>query len=155
MSRVLLLALLGLALAGPQQSVQNLSLDRNPLSRAKSLHCTFASLTAVSWDGSGGHPTTEAREMSLDVDSIDSQESTARIVASGSHITALLTANALHLLERSMQGNLTITTVFAREESKGKYRAVRSQHDYLPINIPGVVAEPTVSQAYGTCEMVE
>ena len=112
-------------------------------------------MTSLTWDGTGGHPKVEVQEMSLEVDSIDAGESTARIVASNSHITALLTANALHLLERTLQGNLTVTSVFSSEQSKGKDRAVRSQHDYLPLNIPGMAAEPTVSQAYGTCEMVE
>ena len=136
------------------QSVQNSrSADRNPLARAKSLKCTFSLNTAGGWVNDVAQAQTKVEDTSLDIDSIDTAEGTARIAGSNSDITALLTASSLHFLERSFSGNLTVTTVFAQEGPKGKYRAVRSRHDYLPVNIPGLVSAPTVVQYYGACEM--
>ena len=54
-------------------------------------------------------------------------------------------------MERTLQGSLSVTTVFSIESTPGKLRAVRSRHEYLKISLPGFVSEPAVSQYYGEC----
>jgi hypothetical protein len=136
------------------QSVQSTpGADKNPLARVTRLTCTFSSSAVGSWKTGAPESQLKPEQSVLEFDSIDAQEGTARIVGSSSDITALLTANSLHFLDRSFLGNLTITTVFSLESSKGKYAAVRSRHDYLPQRIPGLVSDPTVVQYYGVCEV--
>lgn len=94
----------------------------------------------------------KGEELVLNIEGIDAQEGTAHLPGAPGDITAVLTANSLHFLDRSFLGNLTVMTVFNRESPKGKFRSVRSRHDYTPINIPGLVTEPTVTQTYGSCE---
>jgi hypothetical protein len=128
--------------------------DKNPLARVKSLKCTFSTYASVSWKTGEPQGQIKAEDVVLQIEGIDTEEGTAQIVGAGAiHITALLTGSSLHLMERSMAGNLTVTTVFAQPNAKGKLRAVRSQHDYIQMNIPGgYVSEPTVTQRYGECE---
>lgn len=137
--------------------VQSQSAEQNPLAQAKALTCTFKAAAAAAWNDDESQPHVEAREipiqMSLEIDSINTDEGTAHVGA-GSDSTILLTASSLHILETSTRGNLTITSVFSRERPKGRYSAVRSQHDYLPIGISGMVIKPTVVQYYGSCAVV-
>ncbi len=127
--------------------------ERNPLALVKSLKCTFPVSATASWKG--GIPQTpqvKNEETTFEVESIDAQEASARLVASEPvYITALLTASSMHFMERTLQGSLTVTTVFSIEGTPGKLRAVRSRHDYLKMSLPGYVSEPAVSQFYGEC----
>jgi hypothetical protein len=106
-----------------------------------------------SWKSGEPRAEIKAETISIELVSIDSEEGTAELTgAEPTHMTALLAANSLHFLERSLQGNLTVITVFSEPDPKGRYRAVRSRHNYLKMAIPGFVAEPTVSQQYGECD---
>ena len=129
--------------------------DKNPLASVKSLKCRFPVYTVGSWKN--GEPKAEVRqaqEFSLDIDEIDTDGGVARVSGTSgpTHVTALLTISSLHFMERTVTGTLTITTVFASETAPGKYRAVHSRHDYLPMSLPGFVSEPSVSQNYGECQ---
>jgi hypothetical protein len=127
--------------------------DKNPLAKVKSLKCTFSVYASGNWKTGDPQGQIKTEDVVLEIEGIDAEEGTAQIVGAGAvHITALLTASSLHLLERSMAGNLTVTTVFAQPNARGKLRAVRSQHDYIQMNIPGFPSEPTVTQRYGECE---
>ena len=129
-------ALILLGSRGPDAQGQ----DKNPLARVKTLKCTFSVYASGNWKSGDPRGEVKAEDVVLQVEGIDAQEGTAQIVGAGAtHITALLTASSLHLLERSMAGNLTVTTVFAQANAKGKLRAVRSQHDYIQMAIPGFV----------------
>jgi hypothetical protein len=133
----------------------NQGADRNPLARVKTLKCTFQATAAGLWKNDQGEAQLKTEEVPATIENIDAQEGTAHIPGQPGDIAAVLTANSLHFMDRSFLGSLTVITVFTRESPKGKYRAVRSRHDYLPINIPGMVTEPTVMQSYGFCEIVE
>ena len=127
--------------------------DKNPLAQVRSLKCTFPVAATGAWKGGVAQPPqTRTEETAFEVDSIDAQEGSARLVAADPvYITALLTASSMHFMERTLQGSLTVTTVFSLESVPGKFRAVRSRHDYLKMSLPGYVSEPTVSQHYGEC----
>jgi hypothetical protein len=127
--------------------------DKNPLALVRSLKCTFPVSATGTWKGGVAQPPqTRTEETAFEVDSIDAQEGSARLVAADPvYVTALLTASSMHFMERTLQGSLTVTTVFSLENAPGKLRAVRSRHDYLKMSLPGYVSEPTVSQHYGEC----
>lgn len=128
--------------------------ERNPLAKVKQLRCTTSLTASATWKA--GTPQAQLKEEALSVafEKIDVDGSTAEMEAASGpiEVVALLTGSSMHFLERSFQGNLTVTSVFAPPDAKGKYRAVRSRHDYLMMAIPGFVAEPTVQQRYGECE---
>ncbi len=142
----------GLARPGHAQ-IPEKNPEKNPLAQVKSLKCSFPVSAVAVWKGGAPQaPQTKTDEIAFEVDSIDAQEGSARLVAADPvYITALLTASSMHFMERTLQGSLTVTTVFSLEASPGKLRAVRSRHDYLKMSLPGYVSEPTVSQYYGEC----
>jgi hypothetical protein len=126
--------------------------DKNPLAQIRSLKCTFPVSATGSWKVTPQSPIIKGDEITFEVDNIDAQEGSARLVtADPTYLTALLTASSIHFMERTLQGSLSITTVFSIEGTPGKLRAVRSRHDYLKVNLPGYVSEPSVSQYYGEC----
>lgn len=130
--------------------------DKNPLASVKSLRCKFPIYASGTWkNGEPGAEVRKAQQFSLDIDEIDTDSGTARVTGTSgpAHVTALLTISSLHLMERTVTGTLTITTVFASEAGARKFRAVHSRHDYLPMSLPGFVSEPSVSQNYGECEI--
>jgi hypothetical protein len=50
---------------------------------------------------------------------------------------------------------LNVTTVFAQEAAPKRLKAVHSRHGYLQMTVGRYIAEPSVSQNYGDCEIVE
>src|ERR1700738_4021957 len=110
-SVVLALAIALLGSRTPRaQSVQSTpGVEKNPLARVTKLKCTFSTSATASWKSGEPQAQVKAEQSLLEIDSIDTQEGTARIVGSSSDITALLTANSLHFFDRSFLGNLTIT----------------------------------------------
>jgi len=125
--------------------------DRNPLAAVKSLKCRFTVAAIGAWsNGEAKADVKPGQEVTVDIDEIDADGNTARV--GSDEVTALLTVSSVHFLNRTLQGSLNVTTVFALKNPKGAYRAVRSGHDYLPTNIPGFVSEPNVTQRYGECE---
>jgi len=130
--------------------------DTNPLTLVKSLKCSFPIYSVASWKG--GEPQAQIKQgqqFSLEIDEIDTESGTARVVGTTGpvHVTALLTVSSLHFMERTVTGTLNITTVFTADGGDAtKLRAVHARHDYLPMSIPGFVSEPTVTQNYGNCQ---
>lgn len=125
---------------------------KNPLATVKSLKCSFSTSSTGVWKT--GTPEVQPKNdpISFEIDSIDTQEGSARLVtADPTYLTALLTPSSIHFMERTLQGSLTVTTVFTVESTPGKLRAVRSRHEYLKISLPGFATEPAVSQYYGEC----
>lgn len=147
---MLLALLVGSMLGAPQIPEKDPS--KNPLATVKSLKCSFPASSTGVWKA--GTPEVEIKNdaIAFEVDSIDTQEGSARLVtAEPTYLTALLTASSIHFMERTLQGSLSVTTVFSIESTPGKLRAVRSRHEYLKISLPGFASEPAVSQYYGEC----
>ncbi len=146
----------GMALGPAAANVGAQNTDRNPLGKVTKLKCSFAVTASGAWKGGVPQAQVQPEMQSVGFLKIDLDSGTAEVdAASGPlDIVALLTPSSVHFLERSFQGNLTATSVFTPADAKGKYRAVRSRHDYLAMALPGFVAEPTVQQRYGECEVV-
>lgn len=135
------------------------STENNPLAKVKKLKCQFSIYSSGSWTKTQ-EPQAQVRQpemLSLDIDEIDTDSGSGRVTGTSgpADVTALLTLSSLHFMERSVTGTLNITTVFAGDPDAKIFRAVHARHDYLPMSLPGYKSEPSVSQHYGTCEVIK
>jgi hypothetical protein len=128
----------------------------NPLTSLKGLKCRFPSATSAVWKGGEAVAQTKTQELLFTLSEIDVQDGTAEFVgtAGRAFVTAVLSGWSIYFVESSV-GQLNVTTVFAQEASPGKLKAVHSRHGYLQMQVGKYIAEPSVSQNYGDCEMVK
>ena len=98
----------------------------------------------------------KTQELLFEITNIDVQDGTAEYLgtAGRAFVTAVLSGWSLYFVENSV-GQLNVTTVFAQEASPKRLKAVHSRHGYLQMTVGKFIAEPSVSQNYGDCEMVE
>ena len=128
----------------------------NPLSTVKRLKCRFPAAASAAWKGGEPQVQTKTQELQFEITAIDAQDGTAEYLgtAGRSYVTAVLSGWSLYFVENSV-GQLNVTTVFAQEASPKKLKAVHSRHGYLQMQVGRFIAEPSVSQNYGECEIVE
>jgi hypothetical protein len=128
----------------------------NPLSSVKRLKCRFPSAVSVAWKAGEPLVQTKTQELGFEISAIDVQDGTAEYqgTAGRSYVTAVLSGWSLYFVENSV-GQLNVTTVFAQEASPKKLKAVHSRHGYLQMQVGRYISEPSVSQNYGECEIVE
>jgi hypothetical protein len=143
-----------LALAAARVHAQS-SDPPNPLTTLKGLKCRFPAATSATWKNGDAQPQTKTQEMLFTISLIDTQDGTAEFTgtAGRSYVTAVLSGWSIYFVESSV-GQLNVTTVFAQEASPGKLKAVHSRHGYLQMQVGKYIAEPSVSQNYGDCEIV-
>lgn len=130
----------------------------NPLASVQSLTCSFPISTTAAWEK--GEPQARLRTglvLTFQYVDIDTAVSTARVVglATEHNIVVQLSGANLHFLEIRSNGGLMLTTVFNQESRDKKLKAVHTRADYQPIDIPGFVTPPAVSQHYGECEIAK
>jgi len=127
------------------------------LESIKRLRCSFSAATSGQWsdDGSAQARTKEAPNgATVTITNIDVQDGTAEIggfFRGGENVNVKLAGSTLHFLDISLNGNLTVITVFAKETHDGRLQAVYSHAAYVQ-NGPGATAAPEGTQYYGDCE---
>ena len=128
----------------------------NPLKTVKALNCRFPSATTATWKDGQAVAMTRTQELQLTVENIDVQDATAEVRGTGSKafVSAVLSGWSLYFVENGV-GQLNVTTVFAQEASPKKLKAVHSRHGYLQMQVGRFISEPSVSQNYGECEIVQ
>ena len=148
-----LLALLAIAPAAA--AAQNAD-PPNPLTTLKGLKCRFPAATSAAWKNGEPVPQTKTQEMNFAISAIDVQDGTAEFMgtAGRAYVTAVLSGWSIYFVENAV-GQLNVTTVFAQESSSGRLKAVHSRHGYLQMQVGRYIAEPSVSQNYGDCEIVK
>jgi hypothetical protein len=123
------------------------------LAAVKSVKCAFPLYAIGTW--TSGEPKAELKKATLSVafDQIDTDDGTARSNGpfGDTHVIAKVSIWSLHLLEMSGEGTLRITTVFDKENTPGKYKAVHTRHEYTEVSLPGFTSRP--EQYYGECEI--
>jgi hypothetical protein len=126
----------------------------NPLTTVKALKCRFPAATSAVWKEGQVVAQTKVQELSFDISAIDVQDGTAELrgTAGRAFVTAVLSGWSLYFVESSV-GQLNVTTVFAQEATSRKLKAVHSRHGYLQMQVGKFIAEPSVSQNYGDCEI--
>jgi hypothetical protein len=128
----------------------------NPLTSVKGLKCRFPAATSATWKSGEAVPQTKTQELLFTISEIDVQDGTAEFTgtAGRAYVTAVLSGWSVYFVESAV-GQLNVTTVFAQEASPGKLKAVHSRHGYLQMQVGKYIAEPSVSQNYGDCEMMK
>jgi hypothetical protein len=128
----------------------------NPLSQVKALKCSFPVATTAVWKDGQPQAQTRMQEMRFEITNIDVGDATAEFMgtAGRAYVTAVLSGWSLYFVESSV-GQLNVTTVFAQEANPKRLKAVHSRHGYLQMQVGRFVAEPSVSQNYGECEIVQ
>lgn len=126
----------------------------NPLTKIKALNCRFPVAVSGTWKDGVPAAQTRTQELLISVESIDATDGTAEVrgTAGRSFVSAVLSGWSLYFVENGV-GQLNVTTVFAQEASPGKFKAVHSRHGYLQMQVGKFVAEPSVSQNYGECQV--
>jgi len=128
----------------------------NPLATVKALRCRFPAATSGTWKDGVPVAQTRTQELMLSVDAIDVGDGTAELrgTAGRAFVSAVLSGWSLYFVENAV-GQLNVTTVFAQETAPKKLKAVHSRHGYLQMTVGRFISEPSVSQNYGECEIVE
>jgi hypothetical protein len=137
-------------------AVQQPAEPPNPLASLKALKCRFPAATSATWKNGEPVAQTKTQELLFEISEIDVQDGTAeyRGTAGRAFVTAVLSGWSLYFVENAV-GQLNVTTVFAQEASPKKLKAVHSRHGYLQMQVGRFIAEPSVSQNYGECEIAE
>jgi hypothetical protein len=129
------------------------------LADVKTLKCAFTLMATGTWEKAAPAADVKPATLSMQFDSIDTQEGTANVVdvstvsAGAPHITVRMLGDNLHLLAMNSSGSVYLTTVFADREARtaGKYKAVHTRHEYTQIQLPSFTSRP--EQYYGYCEI--
>jgi len=126
------------------------------LESVKRLKCSFSAATAGVWqDGSAEAKTkTQPNGATVTIDKIDVADGTAEIGGSfrgGDNVNVKLAGSTLHFLDMSLNGGLTVISVFAKETHDGRLQAVYSRAAYVTSG-RGATENPEAMQYYGDCE---
>jgi hypothetical protein len=144
------------AAAGAAAAQDTAAEPPNPLAALKRLKCAFPVATTGVWKEGAPQAQTRTQQLAFEIAEIDVQDGTAEFMgtAGRAYVTAVLSGWSLYFVENAV-GQLNVTTVFAQEAAPKKLKAVHSRHGYLQMTVGRYVAEPSVSQNYGECEVVE
>jgi len=127
----------------------------NPLKTVKALKCRFPVAVSGTWKNGEAIANPRTQELLINVTEIAVSDGTAEVAgtAGKAFVSAVLSGWSLYFVENGV-GQLNVTTVFAQESAPGKLKAVHSRHGYLQMQVGKFIAEPSVSQNYGECEIV-
>ena len=128
----------------------------NPLTTVKGLRCRFPVAASGTWKAGEPIAQTRTQELLLQVNRIDVQDETAEVMgtAGRAYVSAVLAGWSLYFVENAI-GQLNVTTAFAQETAPKRLKAMHSRHGYLQMSVGRFISEPSVSQNYGECEIVE
>jgi len=148
-----LMVTVSLALSGRQQNAPPAA-PPSRLATAKSLRCTFPLNATGTWK-KDGQPDAGLKTSSLVLtfESINTDDGTAKLRngVMESEVVVRSVTGYLHLMQSFRTGPLYTTTVFDKESSGGKFKAVHSRHEYFTTPLEGATSSP--EQYYGECEI--
>jgi hypothetical protein len=153
-TRIALAVIAGIATAGTAVALRQS--EPSPLASIQALKCRFPVAASATWEGGQPQARTRTQELTAEITDIDVQNGTAEYVgtAGRAYVTAVLSGWSLYFVESSI-GQLNVTTVFAQEAAPKKLKAVQSRHGYVQMSVGRFVSEPSVSQNYGECDIVQ
>lgn len=120
---------------------------------AKSLKCDFTTYATGTWKNGVAEASLKPARLSIGFTAIDTQDGTAESASDGgkAHITVRVVGNYLNLMQMDPYGALYVTTVFNTETKNGRYGAVHTRHEFIPVQVPSLTSRP--EQYYGDCEV--
>ena len=121
------------------------------LVNAKTLKCSFTTMSTGTWKDGVGLTATKPATMAIQFNAVDTQDGTAEAVGDSgkAHITVRVAGSYLHLMAIDPYGALHVTTVFNQTGTGGKYLAAHSRHEFTPVQLPGLTSRP--EQYVGDC----
>jgi len=154
--RTCLAVIVGILVCTPLAGQEPAAEPPNPLTTIKGLKCRFPVAASAVWKEGDPQAQTKTQQLLFEIAEINVQDGTAEFLgtAGRAYVTAVLSGWSLYFVENAI-GQLNVTTVFAQEAAPKKLKAVHSRHGYLQMTVGRFVAEPSVSQNYGECEIVE
>ena len=130
------------------------SAAQDKIATATSLRCVFPLNATGTWKKDGS-PEASVKTVSLVLrfDSIKTDEGTAQMKNGtvGTEVIVRYSEGYLNLIQALRTGPLYTTTVFDKETTGGKLKAVHSRHEYFTTPLPGATSSP--EQYYGECEV--
>lgn len=121
---------------------------------AKSIRCTFPLNATGTWKKDGvPEAAVNTSKLVLMFDSINVDEGSAQLRngTAGSEIIVRSAEGYLSFIQSFRTGPLYTTTVFDKETTGGKFKAVHSRHEFFTVALPGATSSP--EQYYGECEV--
>jgi hypothetical protein len=125
------------------------------LATVKSIRCSFPRIVTGTWT-KAGQPDAAVKpaDLVLRFESIDADDGTAQLRNGTvtSDVIVRRTGGYLHFMQQFRTGPLYTTTVFDKDSTGGKLKAVHSRHEYFPVPLDGATSSP--EQYYGECDIV-
>jgi len=120
----------------------------------KAFRCTFPLISVGTWNKNGSpEAVLKPSTLILRFDSVNVDEGTAELKSGtvGSGITVQSAGGNIHFVQAFRSGALYVTTIFGKEISPGKLRAVHSRHEYFNVPLDGATSSP--EQYYSECDV--
>lgn len=149
--RIVLAAAMAILVALPiSASAQRRGAPTGPFAKAQAFQCVFTNYGAVAWNGTTARVVTGDDNFQFRIENFDYRRATATVVGATAKVpvSATFAETGLNIIEQTPIGNFILTTIFTAGGASDKYVAVHSRHLGDP------TTPPSVSQYYGTCEVV-
>jgi len=123
------------------------------LASVKTLQCTFPLIANGTWKNGKAEAIVKPATLTMKFVSINTDEGSAQLDGgSGTYdIIVRYASGYLNFIQSFRDGPMYTTTVFQKETTGGKLKAVHSRHELFPL--PGFTSSP--EQYYGECEIKE
>ena len=125
------------------------------LASAKTLQCTFPLISTGTWKNGKAEAVVKPSTLTMKFVSINTDEGSAQLEGgSGTYdIIVRYASGYLNFIQSFRDGPVYTTTVFQKETTGGKLKAVHSRHELFDFPLPGFTSSP--EQYYGECEIKE
>lgn len=149
--RIALVMLVAVLAAPPVvASAQRRQAPTGPFAKIRALQCTFTNFGAAAWNGTSARVVTGDDNVQFTIEEFDYRRGVASVSSAAAKVpvSATLAETGLNIIEQTPIGNFILTTVFVAGGTADKYLAVHSRH------LGDTTTAPSVSQYFGTCEVV-
>jgi len=125
------------------------------LATVKTLQCTFPLISTGTWKNGKAEAVVKPSTLTMKFVSINTDEGSAQLEGgSGTYdIIVRYASGYLNFIQSFRDGPVYTTTVFQKETTGGKLKAVHSRHELFDFALPGFTSSP--EQYYGECEIKE
>ncbi|HSU87604.1 MAG TPA: hypothetical protein VLL56_02140 [Terriglobia bacterium] len=125
------------------------------LASVKTLQCTFPLIANGTWKNGKAEAVVKPATLTMKFVSINTDEGSAQLDGgSGTYdIIVRYASGYLNFIQSFRDGPMYTTTVFQKETTGGKLKAVHSRHELFDFPLPGFTSSP--EQYYGECEIKE